>query len=280
MIIKHFNRALATIALLLFSHTASAIFMSNGLGDGFLNTDGNTTVDVRNVGQRGLVNWVVDGVDQSFQDWFWVGNGTNETSIDNFAQGPAAINLNTGNLTLSFDLGNSISLAIEYSVIGGAAGSGQSTVNQHVTVTNTLAGRNGLDLFHYVDLDLANSSGNESATYDPQTGLFTQSDIANDTLAEISSSLLADTYEISNFSGLLTSLNDGAVTTLANNTSANNIDVTAGFEYRFRFADAGSIEFDITNVLNPVQVPEPASLALLSLGLLGFAAATRRRRRN
>ncbi|MEM8681052.1 MAG: PEP-CTERM sorting domain-containing protein [Planctomycetota bacterium] len=191
-----------------------------------------------------------------------------------------------GNDGVRFEASDGVLAADQtWTLTGGAAGSGDSTIDAAITLTNVSSAPVSLELFYAADLDIAFDQANPN---DETTVLSGSSNLMRDpvTLAQIGSDVgpSADAYQVyqgqfevvNNFNSDL----DGA-TTLDNTPSIGStvIDVPgvtdAGFAYSWsiELAPGENITANASHVHS--VVPEPTAIALLAVAL-GMWAVRRR----
>src|SRR5262245_54932110 len=124
--------------------------------------DGNSSIAIDTGSQQGLFSWVVDGQNQSFQQWFWsrIGNVGPESSIDNISAA-ALFQPDARTLNATFQ-NSSLQIQIIYSLMGGTPGSGSSDVSEQIRITNMTGSPMDFHFFQYVDFDLLNTMGGET----------------------------------------------------------------------------------------------------------------------
>ncbi len=245
--------------------------------------DNNSTAAISLNSQAGMYSWTVDGVNQLFQQWFWyrIGNdpASHEYSIDTIST-PSISGQTASSVTTTYSI-PTYNVSIKYSLAGGNAGSGLSSMTEQIAFNNTSTNVMSLHFFQYSDFDLSNDpNGDMVALGKNNQGLFNE---ALQTKGSISlSEVISDTGitpganhgEVNYFANTLNSLNDSSPTTL--NDVAGPLgpgDVTWAFEWDVTLNPGGSLL--ISKVKN-LQVPEPSSIALLSLGIAACAIFRRR----
>ncbi len=245
--------------------------------------DNNSTAAISLNSQAGMYSWTVDGVNQLFQQWFWyrIGNdpASHEYSIDTIST-PSISGQTPSSVTTTYSI-PTYNVSIKYSLAGGNAGSGLSSMTEQIAFNNTSTNVLSLHFFQYSDFDLSNDpNGDMVALGKNNQGLFNE---ALQTKGSISlSEVISDTGitpganhgEVNYFANTLNSLNDSSPTTL--NDVAGPLgpgDVTWAFEWDVTLNPGGSLL--ISKVKN-LQVPEPSSIALLSLGIAACAIFRRR----
>ncbi len=224
------------------------------------------------------------GPDNLFQDnWYYrVSGDTAESALSPVI---APTSTTTDRAVLNYDIVfGTIAAQLDYSITD--LGSGEVSVKEVMTITNSGTKALTIDLFYYVDLDVAGTSNGDSAVLaEPNRILFTDSGYAFSAIGAN-----ADAYQVTPYNSLRTSLEDSGITNL-NNTGAplSNIDATTAFQWSLTI-DAGSSASvtgyigigDYTEaeaVAATTDVPEPESnLAMLFTGLMAVVGLRRRRR--
>lgn len=246
----------------------------------------NSTADIDVAsGPGGMLNWYVDGVNQLYQSWFYyrVGSSGPEYPIENLDSTPTInsyVNIpGLSRLTVTYADAN-YSINTLYLLTGQAAGSGKSTINETITVTNaSTSGTVTFHLFQYSDFDLGGVSGGQSAQYytnsiNGQYYKVIQTDGSRSVTETITTANPAiGHFEAGVFNSTLASLTDGNPTTLSDTTVAGVGDVTFAYEWDVVLAPGGS--FQISKIL--AIVPEPSSAALMLLGMAGLRLMRRGR---
>jgi hypothetical protein len=239
-------------------------------------------------GLAGMSSYLVDGVNQVKQQWFYyrIGDVGANQSIDSMGNLVAAQgDLSTLSLTYS-DLPSSPNYQanVAYTLTGGAAGSGQSSLGETVTFYNTSASSLVLRFFDYSDFDIASLLGGQSVTL-AQTGLgppsnkayttrFTQTSGSLSVISTTASGPNANTQMEANlFSATLQTLTNGSPSSLNGVLTANG-DVTAAAEWDITLAAGKSLQLSKTIQLS---VPEPSCAAVMLVGLTAWAMARRAR---
>ncbi|MDP9172323.1 MAG: hypothetical protein M3O30_00455 [Planctomycetota bacterium] len=250
-------------------------------------TDGNSSTTINLTSQAGNNSWVVDGVDQyaggrAGQQWFWYSIGNSApASIDTLTNTFLFSNANTMNTTYS---GNGFTLNLKETLVGGSIGDGSSAISEVVTVDNSGVSPLSFHLYHYVDLNLAGTSGNDSLT---MSGTPVNTADQTDPLgssAEVSVTN-PDEFQAGKFGTITSLLNGGAPVTL-NDSGA---PVTGNVDFAFQWDPTiqangsfqASINKNLTGASATAAVPLPAAantaLAMLAgLGLVGFVRRARK----
>jgi len=233
-------------------------------------TDLNSVLTVNDSSNAGAYNWVIDGKDILYQQWFWyrIGNTGPEQSIDTLTlAGATLVDPRTLDLTYA---GAGFTVDLTYELHGGTAGSHTSDVAEVIHIANT--GRTALDFhfFQYADFDIAYDL-RDSVTIDASKQVVRQVpvDAGPGMLSETVVTPKPSRAEANYYANTLNSLQDGSPTTLNNVLSAGPGDVTWAFQWDHVIGAGGS--YLISKDKNVQPVPEPATVALLG-GVLVFLA--------
>ena len=241
-------------------------------------TDLNSSAQINTASQSGMFNWVVDGVNQLYQQWFWygIGTGTAQNSIDTISA-PTISTPNAFTAYISYANAN-ISAQINYVLTGGTLGSGTSQLNESIHLVNVSNGSLTLRFYQYSDFDLNGSTGGDTLQlYRNLSGKFYEAiqTKGNITMSETDVVPGANHGEASLFPSLLNRLNGGTQITLADNLGVVGPGDTAwALEWDVTLAPGASL--DISKNKQISAVPEPGTLALLGLGFLAMVWRKRR----
>jgi hypothetical protein len=224
--------------------------------------------------QAGAKDWIVDGVDVLYQQWFWyrIGN-TPEQSIDTI--GNLVVTNPLPNIAVLAYHNDSIKVGVTYVLTGGTPGSATSDVGETISIQNI--GRTNLDLhfFQYSDFDLSPTLV-DNVSIDPTHHIAHQTPTGGGiALSETVVTPPASRAEANYFATTLNELNDGSPTNLNNVLTAGAGDVTWAFQWDKSIAPGGS--FIISKDKNLQPVPEPAAIAMLGGVLLAVASKLRKR---
>jgi hypothetical protein len=228
----------------------------------------------------GMIDWTVDGTSHLFDQWWAervVGIDTEEFFLSLLDLTVEEI-LGTNQIHLVYDDPTSdLEVDALYTLTGGALGSGQSSISEVISLTNT--GINPLEVawFEYHDLDLNGTSAND-AVFGDVNGLTYMDGL---TTAQITSAPTPNAFQVAAFSTLKDALNDAAITNLDNSGSPFVGDATSAFQWNFNITGGGAARITTTKTLQvqPAQViPEPSTLILLVVGALSLLVCGRRRR--
>jgi hypothetical protein len=225
-------------------------------------TDGNSVADFNPATQQGQFDWIVDGVNQLKQQWFWyrIGN-TPEASIDTISApvinqpGPDQFDSTYTNPLIRIKTG--------YTLIGGSAGSHSSTLNEQIRITNLTGTTMPFSFFEYVDLDLGGTPADLTVYFsNPNTAH--QADFGS-TVSETAITDLGAIntfHEVNFWPNTLTTLNDGLPSNLNGNVGPIGPgDLTWAFQWDFLIPAGQTVLISKGKSL----VPEPSTLILLAV---------------
>jgi len=231
----------------------------------------------------GMASWLVDGVNQVQQQWFYyrIGDSSANQSIDTI--GSASV-LQTAN-TLSVSYTNSPStyyFTVKYTLTGGSLGSGQSSLGETVRFFNTSPNSLALSLFDYSAFDLGGVSGGQSVAFSSTTlgppfnpqyeNTFTQTvgslSLTDSAISANNTSLVEANYNNST----LQTITDGGPSSLDGVTSAGPGAVTGAMEWDVNVPSGSSL---LVSKTISMAVPEPSSVAMMGLGCLAWLATRR-----
>ena len=238
-------------------------------------SSGNSSVSIDLGSQAGMYNWTVDGQNQLNQQWFWyrVGSSGPEGSIDTIGL-PTVQTYGTSILDTTYTA-SKFSLAVDYTLTGGAVGSGASDLAETIVVQNLTGSTLPFYFFQYADFNLGGTPNNDSGQLNKTSKGFNQVDQTDGFchLGENVDTVVSHpaTYgEVASDNSILSSLNNATPTTLDDNMSTFG-NVKWGLEWVANIAPGGtyiiSKDLNISGV-KLVPVPEPSTWALILLGLV------------
>jgi hypothetical protein len=248
----------------------------------FTLVDDNSTATFDTSSQANAYEWNVDGRDQLFQQAFWyrIGNVA-EQSLDTLPhpiEGMTDTNFD-GNPDTLFVRYNGAGFRVEvrYTLDGGLVGSRASDIAEQISISNLGAVPLDFHFFQYSDFDLNATAGNDTAVF-PNDNAVVQSE-GSASIAETVITPIPDHREIDFYPLILAKLNDAVATTLTD-TPPEDVnfgpgDVTWAYQWDFLLPVGGT--FQISKDKNLIGIPEPATVAILAMGV-GLALAHWRRR--
>ncbi len=260
---------------------AGGVLSATAFGTVHTVTDGNSLVRIDDSSQAGMMDWVVDGTDHMFQQWFWfrVAGDTQERSIDTLPLlGAASLDTNPfvdpAPDSVAALYGNNAGLTIQptWTLRGGRAGSNSSDVTESIVITNH--GRTFLDLsfFQYCDFDLNGTPGGDVVQMNaPLFNTVVQSE-GPYALSETVVTPAPTHHMVGPYAQILNMLNDGNADNLNDFSGPLGPgDMTWAFQWDMHIAPGASIVISKDKGI----VPSPGALALVSLG--GLMALRRKR---
>lgn len=224
----------------------------------------------------GMNSWAVEGQNQLAKQWFWYRIGNTAEAPINTIGAPSITQPNARTLYTTYNNG-SYSVEVDYSLSGGLAGSGFADIGEAITINNYTATPLDFHFFQYSDFNLGGISGGQTIELGKNLrGIFNEAlqtapgVIFNETVVTPG----ANHGEAGLFSATWDKLNNGVADNLNDNVGpVGPGNATWAFQWDFVIAPGGSVLISKDKLL---QVPEPSTLALISLGLAGLALRRRR----
>jgi hypothetical protein len=275
------NQARAWLFLLAFSfmvigRTAHAVTLNLG--------DGNSSVSIDLSSERGLYDWIVDGVNLApaagggvldYRQWFWYRLDNNpEASIDTMTLGvngttDANFDGSVDTAFVSYSGAPGFKINVTFTLAGGTLGSGASDIGEQVSLVNTSSQMITVSFFQFGDFQLtAPDIGGETIS-------FVNSNTVRETgltgyVQETVHTPVATHQEAELFPVTIFKLDDASPTTLSDNASAGPGDVTWAYQWDVTLAPGQT--FLISKDMQAV-IPEPSTALLVLVALLGLLLA-------
>lgn len=258
-----------TTAIVIAATTATSAFASD-----LIIEDGNSSADF---GGSGQIDWIVDGTSQLFAQEFWyrVSGGNDETNINSLDNIGTVL---TDTNPFSDDRADAISqlwsdgrLEFEtlFTLRGGLPGSGESSLAEQITITNTSTASLSFSFFQVVDFDLGAFSNDDTGSI-VDGNIAVQSDDGSMTMSETVATPFPTAFQMGSSSDILGLFGNGVADDL-DGTDSWSGDVAWAFQWDITL-EAGEA-FLISK--NKAIVPAPGTFAFL--GMAGLVAARRRR---
>jgi hypothetical protein len=239
--------------------------------------DGNSSASLNLSSGDGMFDWTVNGTPQLKQQWFYyrVGEGGPQAPIN--AAGALSYDqyglLNFVNIVYTAP---AFSIQVNYSLAGG--GYGQSDITENISIKNTSANDLTFHFFQYSDFDLAGSPGGDTVHIDGVPGSFTQATQVKGPL-QVAETITLPYANEAEVSGVTDQILNNLLTipgyTLNNTTDAAG-DAAWAYEWDFAIAAGASQDVIKDKRLSVVPIPEPATWALLGLGMAALVVLRRR----
>lgn len=243
-------------------------------------TSGNSTVTINAERSYGMSDWTVDCVPQLYRQWFWYGLGTTggEKPVNQLNMISAQ---QTGDnmLTTRYKKGDQFSVEISYSLLGGAAGTGYSTIGEQIKIINLSNVALDFHFFQYVDFDLGGSSAGDTVQLGKNiSGQFDSAyqNKGNSFFADEVISPAANHGQAGLYPSIYSSLIDGMPTTLTDSTGPVTGDATWAFQWDASIPVGGSFSVALNKSVFVTNIPEPTVLALVPVALALLGGARRR----
>jgi hypothetical protein len=228
--------------------------------------DGNSSALVNVNSDAGMSQWLVNGVNNLNQQWFWfgVGQGGPQAPINSISS--AAYTQSAANTLDTTYANTSFSVEINYTLTGG--GTGSADIAEGITIHNSTSSALNFHFFQYSDFNLLNTAGgdtvimNASQAYQYKGSSGIAEGIVSPTANEFEANTTGGTgstlYKLNNVNGLV----------LNNNSSAGPGDVTWAYEWDLSIPANTDAIITKDKDLNIELVPEPATFTLVVLAFI------------
>jgi hypothetical protein len=216
-------------------------------------TNGNSLVQIDPNSQNGVFAWVVDGTSQLFQQWFWLRwpNGP-QISFDQLGT-PLGTSWTATNAIITY-LPQGLAVTLSFTLQGGAAGSGASSLAETISLQNTNASSVNLHLYDYTDLDLGGTDAGDTVSF-PTNNLVAQQG-KGVTATQSVQGPMPSFWEASWYSLVFDTINSATPAVLSDTILPNQPgDQTFAYQWDLTLGAGQTLVFNLANTLRMPRVP-------------------------
>jgi len=244
---------------------------ANTEADAFLQSD--VALGGVTYGYGGLLSWEVDSTPHLAQQQFFVRSGNEaERPLGALTRSWAATSdgdqdAGDERLVVEYlDQAQRFKVLLDYTFAGGTAGSNRSSFSLLVMVTNLTDGVLPLTLFQYTDLDVGATTNNDTVQL-MNVNTVRQQD-SSPFLVETVTTAAPDTWALLPYGQTVDLLRDNVMDDLPSAIGPFTGDATWAAQWNTQIAPGGV--YQVAQGTRLVPVPEPATMALLSLGVVAL----------
>ena len=234
--------------------------------------DDNSMARIDPRSQRGMYDWIIDGNDIMFQQWFWYRIGEEDQQSVNTISSPTVDQLAPDQVTITY-ANQVLSVELFFRLIGGAPGSLTSDVVEQVGITNNSDCALDFHFFQYSDFDLAFPEPDTLEVTGGNTAIQEGQGVG---LSETIVGPTPDRWEVATYPLTLTSLN-GVAYDLQYNLDTGPGDMTWAFQWDKNLSANGGTLL-LSKDKHAQLVPEPTTLLILGTALFFLGRKFRVRR--
>ena len=237
-------------------------------------TDGNSSISLDLSSSAGMTSWLVNGINQVQQQWFWfrVGNSGPEADISTISA-PVITQTLSKQLTVAYDLPGQYGVTVRYDLSGGS----NPQLSEAITIFNHTAGSLDFHFFQYGQVTLGNSTANQNVALTSDLSGITsvgQYGPGGQSYQEafVNSASRGEAGLVSDSPNTLAKLTDLNPTTLNDNAAAGSNNPTYAVQWDLSINAGASKPISIITA-----IPEPSVFALATLAAIGLFQSKRRK---